>query len=182
VDLLKANMSIHTIHVVDLSGMSFSESVIPYLETNRFRLPFLHPENSPGCIPCRFWDEPLLRTDAVSGCFYQECVCLSVADYDDHGIQTFIHLLLLPLLQMLLHAPLLLSLLLTLLGLLLQLLPVLLLMSLLYYLAEEQGTGVPRDLLNSCGRGPEYYSRYAKPDTVASPTTLLEERKIDRCR
>jgi hypothetical protein len=73
-------------------------------------------------------------------------------------------------------ACLLLSLLLTLLGLLLQLLPVLLLNATLLLGRRQARHLSPRDLLNSCSHL-VHYGRYAKPDTVASPTTLLEERK-----
>jgi hypothetical protein len=77
-DMMKMNMSIHTIHLHLRYSDHARESVIPYLETNRLRSRVRAiQKNTPDCVPCQgsCWDAPfllLVLMQIAFGCFYQE--------------------------------------------------------------------------------------------------------------
>jgi hypothetical protein len=78
-DMLKVNMSIHTIHVHEHYNQHefFRRSVVPYLETNRLwpRLLAIQKHDQLRTVP-RFWDERFLLYEPIPiafGCFFREC-------------------------------------------------------------------------------------------------------------
>jgi hypothetical protein len=75
VDMLKVNVSIHTVHLDHCLTQTsvYRESIVPYLETNRFRPRLLAKLSRRRTAP-RCWDERFLQlvvTQIAFGCFYQ---------------------------------------------------------------------------------------------------------------
>jgi hypothetical protein len=106
VDMMKVNMSIHTIKLDDhyYSHPLVGEPVVPYIETNRLRPRLLAIKKKPAGVPCQgartIASCYTNRSQSLLDAFIRECrSCLSV---DDRGrllrLRTSLRLLMMPLL------------------------------------------------------------------------------------